>query len=154
MNPIYLAARYSRRSEMLGYAADLSLGGIGDVRARWLFEDHDWPGDTTTPEAIRAAQRFAQDDWEDLQAAHLVIVFSELPTPGGRNRGGRHVEFGLALGWDKPTIVVGPPENVFMMLPGLRRYDTWAQAFEELVAVRALDPFEQVLAMGQLRVPR
>jgi hypothetical protein len=135
---IYLAARYSRRAELLEHADDLYAAGVGLVRARWLYEDHDWPGDAASPEGIAAAAHFAVDDYEDIRAADLVIVFSEQPAPGGRNRGGRHVELGLALAWRKPLVVVGPPENVFMMLPGLCRVTNWRQALLMLESTRGL----------------
>lgn len=113
---VYLAGRFSRRDEFNRYADQLRSWGFV-VDARWLVEDHEWYGEETF-EATMAARRFATDDLEDVLRADIVLVFTEPPQPGGRNRGGRHVEYGLALGQGKDIIIVGPPENVFHNLHG------------------------------------
>ena len=46
------------------------------------------------------AQPFALEDYADVSAADIVVSFTEAPGSGAA-RGGRHVEFGLALAWDK-----------------------------------------------------
>ena len=88
---IYLAARYSRFPEMQGCRTILeSLGHM--VTSRWINGDHDYKGGQSPAEQ---RVRFAQEDWADLLAADCVISFTEEPgKAGGRNRGGRHVEFG------------------------------------------------------------
>jgi len=45
-----------------------------------------------------------------------VITFTETPR-SSNSRGGRHVEFGIALGMRKRAVVIGPRENVFHCLP-------------------------------------
>lgn len=168
----YLAARYSRRDELRGYAEQLRELGLADVEARWLVGTHDWAGDAGSPEALAAAQKFADDDLDDLQRAHLVVVFTEEPAaerlrgyvagaledyvPGhtsdealadevaarfGRDRGGRHVELGVAIGMGKHVVIVGPAENVFCTHPVVVRYATWADALAHLV--RWKDAVEQ-----------
>ena len=52
----------------------------------------------------------------------------------GRNRGGRHVEFGMALArrllsGAPRLIVVGYRENVFHYAPEVEFYETWNEAF-------------------------
>lgn len=143
MTTIYLAGRYSRRDELRSVAHQLEANGIGRVRARWLHEDHEWDG---AEDQLRLAARLAGDDVEDLQAADLVIVFTEQPAPGGRNRGGRHVEFGLALaeylrsGPQRQRLVVcGPAENVFHSL--VSRFASWYELLGQLIA--ELDPAER-----------
>lgn len=52
------------------------------------------------------------------------MFFSEPPDSHSK-RGGRHVEFGMALAWGLRLIVIGQRENVFHCLPQVERYDTW-----------------------------
>ena len=125
---VYLAARYGRREELCGYKADLESRGH-QVPARWLLGDHQVHG----LEAAQAVERggavpapqarlFAEDDMADLLASDVVISFTELPRTSA-SRGGRHVEFGVALGLRRAggqvrrLFVVGPLENVFHALP-------------------------------------
>lgn len=135
---IYLAAKYSRRAELIGYAAELeNLGHV--VKARWLSENHDLPpgGDPAL------GLRFALDDMEDCSKADCVISFTEQPgQPGaGRNRGGRHVEFGMALqrrlisrgyGWPR-LLVIGWRENVFHYASEVEFFETWDAAMQRTV---------------------
>ena len=143
---IYLAARYFRRLELCGYREQLRAAGY-DVQARWLDGEHQI-SDTGQPigdsgeamveatggsgdngAALRA--RFAQDDYEDVTGADVVISFTE-PPRAKPNRGGRHVEFGLALACGAECIVVGFRENLFHWLPQVRFYDTWERARTKL----------------------
>lgn len=129
---IYLAARYSRREELLGYRTDLEAAGHL-VTSRWLAGAHQWDplaagieSPETAMETIPIeAVRFATDDVEDVAAAELLIAFTERPRANLASRGGRHVELGLALAWGKPVVIVGPRENVFCTLPGIIHHDTW-----------------------------
>lgn len=134
---IYLAARYSRRLELCEYRAVLE--GIGvEVTSRWLNGDHQLSdtgtplGDTGEalvedgdgPEAARLRAKFATEDYEDVLAADLVLAFTQQPRTD-KGRGGRHVEYGIALGMAKPTVVIGPRENIFCWLPQIQQHDTW-----------------------------
>lgn len=121
---LYLAAKYSRRDELNRYAEDLR--GLGHVvNCRWLSE-HDLPVGAPPEGGLR----FALDDIEDIRAADLLIAFTEEPgKPGaGRNRGGRHVELGIAIGRGMPVYVVGWRENVFCYLPEVIFFETWPEA--------------------------
>lgn len=133
----YLAARYSRREELLGVRDVIEALG-GEVTSRWLNGDHQL-SDTGTPigdhgEALveggdgeRAATlraKFAQDDYDDVMRADVIVAFTEVPR-SAKNRGGRHVELGLGLAWGKRVIVVGPRENVFCWLPQIEHYPSW-----------------------------
>lgn len=124
---IYLAGRYSRREELAGYAAE--LGALGHtVTSRWLLGLHEWPGrrgDSEFPPA--RTQEWAQEDLADVLAAECVVSFTERPRTE-RNRGGRHVELGIALGTRKLLLVIGHRENIFHTLPEIRFYETWEQA--------------------------
>ena len=139
----YLAGRYSRREELLGYAADLATIGI-EVRARWLLGLHQYGADADRAQLdlgkdAEMAARFATEDVDDLLAADMVISFTEEPRKPSTNRGGRHVEFGMALLANRwlavpmRLVVVGHRENAFHWLPGVEFYPTWSAALEGLL---------------------
>lgn len=136
---IYLAARYSRRVELLGYKSLLEAIGH-DVTSRWLPGEHQildgqMPGKAGEAEvesgssqaATELRERFAREDWQDLVSADAVISFTEAPRSKS-SRGGRHVEFGAALALNKICIVVGPRENVFHCLPAVTVVRSIAEA--------------------------
>lgn len=130
---IYLAARYSRREELCGYAEALKdLGAF--VTSRWLNGNHQLDDSGLSEEAKQEERiRFACEDWEDLFQADICVSFTETPR-GTNSRGGRHVEFGAAMAMGKECIVIGHRENVFHCLPGVAFYSTWEeclQAFTE-----------------------
>lgn len=156
---IYLAARYSRREELCEYRNALQELGH-TVQARWLDGKHQLT-DTGIPigdggESLveewddkRAAElraHFAQDDWEDVNAAEVVINFTE-PPRSKANRGGRHVEFGIALAKGVRVIVVGYRENIFHWLPQVEFCLTWIDALEKLTRKHRLtkEQTEQLL---------
>lgn len=127
---VYLAARYSRHPEMSEKAIQLSQIGY-TITSRWIRGDHELRSDGQA-DSDRWAEVWALEDYEDLLAADIVISFTEEPGAPGRQRGGRHVEFGLGLATDKVMVVIGPRENVFHWLPEVRVYPTW-EAFLEAV---------------------
>lgn len=114
---IYLAARYSRRDQLRSVADELRRLGH-TITSRWL--ETEWvnrPSDScAAPPEYR--ETYATVDMEDVRAADCVISFTE--APGDGSRGGRHVEFGLAVAWGKRLIVVGHRENLFHHLPGAK----------------------------------
>jgi hypothetical protein len=128
---IYLAARFERRLELCGYRATLQAAGY-HVTSRWL---------DTGDEFADGPRQNAELDVIDLLAADTLIAFTEAPGVGS-TRGGRHVEFGIALGVSvvsatfRPRgyakqyriLLVGPRESVFHHWRGLEQYDTWDQA--------------------------
>jgi hypothetical protein len=59
----------------------------------------------------------------------------------GNSRGGRHVEFGYALGARKAIMVVGPLENVFYCLPHVFQHDEWDTALRYLAATHKVGLF-------------
>lgn len=161
---VYLAARYSRREELLGVRDVIeALGGI--VTSRWLDGDHQID-DQGTPigedgaalvegeelrsgetfsehdRSARAAElraKFAADDLEDVLAADTLIAFTE-PPRSTASRGGRHVELGIALASGKRILVVGPRENVFCSLPQVEHYPSWRDASYRVVRLLRGDP--------------
>lgn len=128
---IYLAARYSRRDELAGYARELRELGH-EVTSRWLAGNHQISDAGLSEEGSREErERFATEDFNDLMAADAVISFTE-PPRSNHSRGGRHVEFGIALGLGKFVFVVEHRENVFHCLPHVRFFSTWEQCLQTI----------------------
>lgn len=126
---VYLAARYSRREELLRYAADLEERGY-IVTSRWLQGSHQIDDAGLSVEAKREErERFAHEDWEDLKGADACISFTEEPRTSN-SRGGRHVEFGGALAFGQTVIVIGPRENVFHCLAQVKWFPDWESFME------------------------
>ena len=126
-----MAARYDRREEIVGYAEELRNAGY-EVNSRWLLGTHQIHKGAEKVDAMKHPENgvtlesrpFAQDDVEDVINCDVLIFFSELPEARSK-RGGRHVEFGMALALGKTIIIIGKRENVFHTLPNILRYDTW-----------------------------
>lgn len=152
---IYLASRYSRRVELCEYRAQLVALGF-DVQARWLNGEHQLSnegipigengeslvedgGDGTGGSGmkdLKSAQlraHFANEDWEDVTQADCVISWTE-PPRSSANRGGRHVELGIALALQKRCIVIGYRENIFHWLPQVEFFETWRDALTNIGA--------------------
>lgn len=129
---IYLAARYSRIGELQNYRTVLEGWGH-TVTSRWLNGSHQIDDQGLSVEAKRTErERFAAEDLEDVLSAEVIISFTEMPR-SSNSRGGRHVEFGVALGTrNMRVIVIGPRENVFHCLPYVEYYEDWAQ-FQERI---------------------
>lgn len=130
MDKIYLAARYSRNDEMRMYRDWFTRNGF-TVTSRWIDCHPDITGTpqltaSFTPGFLTASPelcyQFAEYDLEDLDAADTIVNFT---TVDGGGKGGRHVEFGYALGKNKNVVIVGPRENVFHTIPEIRQYDDW-----------------------------
>jgi hypothetical protein len=118
---VYLAARYTH-SSLMRTRAEI-LRGVGyDVQAQWITGLHDGVDDETCAHA----------DFEQVRAADIVISFTERPREQSTARGGRHVEFGVALALNKRCIVVGYRENVFHSLPQVEFYESWEDCVSAL----------------------
>jgi len=144
---VHLAAQYGRRVELCGYRDQLRDLGY-DVQARWLDGKHQISdsgvpigddnerlveGDSRSdsPRAAALREKFAVEDLHDVMLADIVINFTEPRSTA--SRGGRHVEFGIALrNMLCRLIVVGHRENIFHWLPDVEFYETWDQCFNEL----------------------
>jgi hypothetical protein len=148
----YLASRYTRLEELRSYRSQLNhiFGGLGwSVQSRWLDGAHQWDGKMLevaqayeNPDGLGAtippeAARFALDDWEDVNAADIVINFTEAPRTVSTSRGGRHVELGIALGLGKTVIVVGHRENIFHLLPEVTFCPGWSALLLHLTELLA-----------------
>lgn len=113
---IYLAAKYSRNAEMRMFRDHIEGIHGHRVICRWIEGNHQLTDIKNDPEYTR----FAREDFQDLSNSDVVLWFSEPEKIEGRNRGGRHVEFGIALAYGIPIIVIGRKENVFHWLPEVR----------------------------------
>jgi hypothetical protein len=125
---IYLAAKYSRNPEMRVLRDHLGKDRRHAVISRWIEGNHE----ISEANGDWDRSRFAQEDLEDLHNSDVVLWFAEPEKIEGRNRGGRHVEFGLALAWGIPIIVIGRKENVFHWLPEVRHVGDFASALRVL----------------------
>lgn len=134
MSKIYLAARYSRHPEMQVVAQLLREMGHA-VTARWIQGGHEITKEGSTEAAHAERIRFATEDTEDLESAEIVVCFTEEPRKTA-TRGGRHVEFGMALALRKRLVVVGWRETVFHCLPAVEYFaGDWLQAANYLRSV-------------------
>jgi nucleoside 2-deoxyribosyltransferase len=125
---VYLAAQFSRRDELREYAEFLRFRGV-DVTSRWLEEKGDLSGDINDP---KFAEETAIIDLEDVRRADAILFFAENPLIGVK-RGGRHVEFGYAVGLRKEVYTVGPRENIFNYLPEVVNFTAVNEALVFLV---------------------
>ncbi len=119
---IYIAARFSKRPEANALAQRLKALGH-TITSRWVKPDSDHVTPTGLSEQAADAerQRFAEEDLADVQDCDMLVALME--EPRSNSRGGRHVEFGIAVGLDKALVVIGPRETVFHHLPGVIHYD-------------------------------
>lgn len=119
---VYLCARYSRHEELNGYAEELRRENF-HVCCEWITGAHHDTDSATC----------AEIDYDEVERADIVISFTERPGEiSGRGRGGRHVEYGIALALHKRCIVVGYRENVFHHMPQVEFYPLWRECLESL----------------------
>ena len=120
---IYIAGRYSRKSELRLVALFLRAQGFA-VTSRWLEENHA-PNVTMAEMTQEELKDIARIDLEDIVSADVMLFYCE-PQDKQPPRGGRHVEFGMAHALGKTIVTVGDPENVFHYLPGVfAQPDLW-----------------------------
>ena len=121
--------RYSRREELRSYAEAIESAG-GVVTAGWIYSDSELADLPAELPAATAAS--ARRDLADVLRADLCISFTEEPRSPRPGRGGRHVEFGVALAQGLRLAVVGPEEHLFHGLPEVARFESWTEAFAAL----------------------
>jgi hypothetical protein len=126
MIKIYLASRYSRREEMERYARELEVLGYG-ITSRWVNGNHTSGPHPDMNDPIN--RRLAENDRNDVLAADLVISFTETEL---FPRNSRHCEFQIAYEHGKICYLVGPYENIFHWLPGVKRFNNWQDLTEHL----------------------
>jgi len=119
---VYLAARYSRREEMVERAATLNHLGFR-VTSRWIHGGH--TSGTEHPDMTQEVNKtLAHHDRTDIIRSDIVIHFTE-PETALYPRGSRHVELGIAYERGKLNYVVGPYENIFHHLDAVLRFESW-----------------------------
>jgi len=119
---LYLAARYTRKDEIRGYAYYLTTEGFYTITSTWFLEPHD-PAVTLAEVTPANLQEYAHRDLAEIDAADALLLFSESDQTWNK-RGGRHVEYGYALAKGKRIFVVGPHENIFHYVQGVTHFDT------------------------------
>jgi hypothetical protein len=127
---VYLSSRYARMDELKSYRDQLLAAGH-ECTSRWL------DGGTFENNAANA-----QIDVADVLAADVLVNFTDeavehSPHPYAA-RGGRHVEFGLALGIGLHLVIVGPRENVFHWHPHVTVCEDFADAMQWLADMKGL----------------
>ena len=131
MNKVYFASRYSRHLEMQEYCRIITRDSNSIVTSRWIWGNHQIDDKGLSQETRQEErERFAREDYEDLMNADLVISFTEVPR-STNSRGGRHVEFGIALGCGKRVVVIGYRENVFHCLPQVEFYASFEEFWKK-----------------------
>lgn len=122
---VYLAAPYSTKEYVTACAQELRDLGI-IVTSSWLNEPHA-PGTQMSELTPELHQKYAMRDEIDVREADVFVFFTD-PT-GTIVRGGRHVEFGMAVILGKPICVVGNQhENIFHFLPNVFHFENWETA--------------------------
>jgi hypothetical protein len=123
MSKIYIAARFSRRHEAHALAKLLQKEGH-TITSRWVLPDTDHviPAGQSEQAADQERRRFAMEDCDDVRACDWMI--SLMQEPRDNSRGGRHIEFGMALGLGKRLTIIGPRETVFHHLDEVEHFDT------------------------------
>lgn len=136
MNRVYIAALFEARGRLLPYAQELVRRGY-KVTSRWLHENEveEEGHDDDARKALHA--EIAWRDCEDVSDADLLI----LDTLNEDVRGGREVEWGLALARRMPRYIVGPRRNVFHAL-ATRIFTDWGEALR-FFALRAKEADEK-----------
>lgn len=115
----YIAARFSRRPE--AHALAKQLNELGHTcTATWITDDSHVTG---------SDMDCALHDCRDVMACDTLIALTEVPR--GNSRGGRHVEFGMALAANKECVVIGPRETVFHYLPNVKHFPTVAAFMDD-----------------------
>ncbi len=135
---IYLASRYSRRTELRGYGAALRQLGH-TITASWLFETPAWVDDGVrlgSTDAINA--RVAVQDTADIDACDTLIGFTDEPLYGF-NRGGKDREIGYAMGKGKRVLLVGVHQCCFDFHPSVTHFPDWQSCLDYLKASELSD---------------
>jgi hypothetical protein len=102
MRDIYIAGKLEAQERLKHERSRIHRLGVGKVVGTWLDEES---GNPTPQQKLEYADR----DTAEVLLADLLI----LDTNDENNRGGREVEYGIALGTGIEVWVVGPKRNVF-----------------------------------------
>lgn len=130
---VYLAGRYARRNEFRLLRIPLHQAGI-EVTSRWLDEQHALSGHTKDLDVTERTLT-ALKDVEDIKGSDAMLFFAEDPN-AQPPRGGRHVEFGMALALNKPIYVIGAEENIFHFYPDVKHFATFQEFLQNVPTYR------------------
>lgn len=126
---IYLAARFGDKMQMRDVRTRLQDAGH-EVTSQWIDVEHSDDKAHTVTDEDRV--RFARMCIDDVLRADALVTFS-CERKDSQIGGGRHVEFGVALSYDKIIVVVGPKgEHIFHYLPQVTMCDNIEAAMEYL----------------------
>lgn len=123
---IYIASFFDTRARLIPHARRLEAAGH-EITSDWLYEAENAFYGTVT-DGYRLACGLG--DLQGIKDASLVLLDTIDQTP----RGGREVEFGVALGHGIPVIRIGPERNVFHKLV-FKSFATWGEALPEIEAI-------------------
>jgi nucleoside 2-deoxyribosyltransferase len=120
---VYLAAQYNQKPEIALKKQDLQALGFV-VTSTWTDEPEN-PQVSLKDITDETLRGYAGRDLEEIDNADLLVLFTVDPDQLTR-RGGRHVEYGYAVGKGIPTCLIGPRENIFHhLLPTDLCFPTW-----------------------------
>lgn len=142
LTTVYLACRYGRRQRARDMADEITAAGIA-VTSRWLGPEGDPPPDEYSPFLVdRYRARQAEIDLEDVSNADCLLLVSErfcISSPiGAADDAGRHFAAGGAAALCKPIVLLGEPESIFHLLPGVIHAATMDAAIGALLAISAM----------------
>lgn len=107
---IYIAGRYNLLKELKEQSELYKTAGH-EITSSWL--DNKEEGLSFEDVAIQ--------DIKDVDEADALVLYTE-PYGTMVSGGGRHVEFGYALGKGKRVVIVGPLENIFHWHPSVHTF--------------------------------
>lgn len=139
---LYLAARYSRAPEISEVARRLRAAGH-TIASTWHDRPRvDHPTDLQSEEAAvrdylelfgaEALVAFTDTTFELFCDTSLQADYADDNKVASIARGGRHVEFGIAVGLGLRLYLVGPRENIFHHLPRVVQCGTVEELIEKL----------------------
>ena len=124
---VYLSGAFDHRDEVAGLSEFMGRAGI-TVTSNWLHEPP-LAYDATEFDMWERRAR-ANDDMADIRRADAFVYITLWPS----TTGGRHVELGMALAWDKRVIRIGPADNMFSHLATIESFETIEAFMQAIVA--------------------
>lgn len=116
MISFYICARFGRQEEAREIAEILMDEGH-TITSTWIYQEEAEMYEQS-PDRDRVLNEAAHTDLYEVLEADAILYLSEEPT-NEWGRGGRHVEFGIAIGTQKQLFVLGDKENLFHYLDGI-----------------------------------